>query len=763
MAELTGGASSGSRAQNGGGRAGPIPVAQAGPSSQSQSQQQQQQAATASPQFRKPTDIMRERNRKAEQKRAQEAAAQESRTQDDRRQPTERRPSASGVAGSSRDPALQRPPGTGAAQDAQLGYPQYAAGGGEPTRERAGTMQSTSGAQVSPSAGPSSRRPRASSSRSQEQPQPIYNPPPQPSSSRAYESQQPQHTRNPSAGPSSSQQPPQPQPQPSQASRAPPGVSAGGSAGVSAAAPPRNNVSSFPHAFERWETLSSHWEGLTSYWIHRLEANKDEIQREPLNTQMARQITDLSAAGANLFHAVVELQRLRASSERKFQRWFFETRAEQERTAELYAQMTQALNDERSQRARADERARQALADKGIAERLVHEKERELVISRDEARRSWEELGRKEAEERRLQQQLRDGEPISIGGIQVVIMQREMLSRHTTMTDRPGTRDGPGYASSQGSVAPASHIAPYQGGGYYEPTATSPTNTDPYTDPGHRGGSSHAVHHEPDVQTFHGFSQPYAPGSTPATSGSTQRTAIPASAAHTTSGTTSSASARPPLPTTSSGFYNHPSTYVSSASPPTSTVAGPPVSHTTAIPVSQATVNQPDYDAESYVPSVEGTSELGSDPEDRWARDEHGRILLDNHGQPIPYRYRDELRSPSTDSDVEAELMRERQHLAHYGGGSGSGSSSTSQVTYPAVPASTSSGAYTTSSISYPPPAPSAGANYYGAGPPVDYEGGGYGDRWDVTPRHQHPTRLSDVPEEDDERSTTRGSQSGRY
>ena len=79
--------------------------------------------------------------------------------------------------------------------------------------------------------------------------------------------------------------------------------------------------SAFPHAFERWENLSSHWEGLTSYWVRRLQENSNELNDKPLNQQMARQITDLSAAGANLFHAVVELQRLRASSERKFQRW----------------------------------------------------------------------------------------------------------------------------------------------------------------------------------------------------------------------------------------------------------------------------------------------------------------------------------------------------------------------------------------------------------------------------------------------------------
>jgi hypothetical protein len=58
---------------------------------------------------------------------------------------------------------------------------------------------------------------------------------------------------------------------------------------------------------------------------------------------MPQQIKDLSAAGNNLFHAVVELQRLRASSERKFQRWFFEHRQEQERAQEREAQLVALL------------------------------------------------------------------------------------------------------------------------------------------------------------------------------------------------------------------------------------------------------------------------------------------------------------------------------------------------------------------------------------------------------------------------------------
>ena len=89
---------------------------------------------------------------------------------------------------------------------------------------------------------------------------------------------------------------------------------------------------------------------------------------------MSREITDLSAAGANLFKALIELQRLHASSERKFQRWFVDTRAELEQLQEL-------LGSERA-------KCQQALHAQGVAEGLVHEKERELVILRNEASRT---------------------------------------------------------------------------------------------------------------------------------------------------------------------------------------------------------------------------------------------------------------------------------------------------------------------------------------------------------------------------------------
>jgi hypothetical protein len=67
-------------------------------------------------------------------------------------------------------------------------------------------------------------------------------------------------------------------------------------------------------------------------------------------------------------------------------------------------------------------------------------------------------------------------------------------------------------------------------------------------------------------------------------------------------------------------------------------------------------------------------------------------------------------------------------------------------------------GGYTSSAVSSAPvPAPFAP-------PPVDYSGAGYGG-WDsVTPRHRHPTRLSDVLEEDElsRTSPSRASQASR-
>ncbi|RKF58711.1 hypothetical protein OnM2_066018 [Erysiphe neolycopersici] len=232
--------------------------------------------------------------------------------------------------------------------------------------------------------------------------------------------------------------------------------------------------SSFPHAFERWETLSAHWEGLTSFWIRRLEENGREIERDPLLQQLSRQVTDLSAAGANLFHAVVELQRLRASSERKFQRWFFETRTEQERNQEIQASIERKLQTEIEARVAAVAQAATEERERLNAEKQLAEVKRELQISKEEAKRAWEELGRREKEERARTTSLREGLPTVIGGVEVVPMitgppNRSGTARRTdyTVERSESNRDGnnpnetnsgnPGYSQRPYDVSDSYH------------------------------------------------------------------------------------------------------------------------------------------------------------------------------------------------------------------------------------------------------------------------------------------------------------------
>ncbi|KAI1120011.1 hypothetical protein F5Y10DRAFT_273493 [Nemania abortiva] len=203
---------------------------------------------------------------------------------------------------------------------------------------------------------------------------------------------------------------------------------------------------SFPHAFERWETLSAHWEGLTSFWIRRLEQNASEIQGDPVAQQLSRQVTDLSSAGANLFHAVVELQRLRASSERKFQRWFFETRGELERNQEMTAMLEAALEEERRSRADAIRKAVEQEQGSSKLHKQLAEMRKELTISKEEARRAWEELGRREQEERDRTNSLQLGHPTIVGGVQVVPMTQGVSRGNTQREPRYEQAEMPEYS-----------------------------------------------------------------------------------------------------------------------------------------------------------------------------------------------------------------------------------------------------------------------------------------------------------------------------
>lgn len=242
---------------------------------------------------------------------------------------------------------------------------------------------------------------------------------------------------------------------------------------------------SFPHAFERWETLSAHWEGLTGFWIRRLEQSAQEISGDPISSQLSRQVTDLSSAGANLFHAVVELQRLRASSERKFQRWFFETRADVERSQEVTHMLERALEEERRSRADAIRDAIEQEQGSSKMQKQIAELRKELTISKEEARRAWEELGRREQEERDRTMSLQLGQPTIVGGVQVVPMTQGVgrgnprgdpraYNQPPEPADYASSPTSPSAARAQYSQAPAVKSTPAPAGG--DPAFQTPSS-----------------------------------------------------------------------------------------------------------------------------------------------------------------------------------------------------------------------------------------------------------------------------------------------
>lgn len=141
-------------------------------------------------------------------------------------------------------------------------------------------------------------------------------------------------------------------------------------------------------------------------------------------------------------------------------------------------------------------------------------------------------------------------------------------------------------------------------------------------------------------------------------------------------------------------------------------------------------------DEQSYVTSH---GEETSEGDEEYAIDARGNFIRDEAGRRIPYR---SLQSPVSDEyDVQEDRRRELEHLQHYG-----------------TSASSQGGYATTSSAGL-----SHGQGYATAGGAPDYSGDGYGDEW-VGMRHHHPTRLSDVPEEDERSraSPSRASQSSR-
>ena len=481
--------------------------------------------------------------------------------------------------------------------------------------------------------------------------------------------------------------------------------------------------SGFPHAFERWETLSSHWEGLTSYWVRRLQENSSEITNVPINQQMSRQITDLSAAGANLFHAVVELQRLRASSERKFQRWFFETRQEHERAQETQGELERTLRSEREERANALASIGTAQADRMKSDDLVREMRRELQISKEEARRAWEELGRREQEERERTISLRSGEPTLVGGVQVVPMTQGVPSRQTSTAQRPTTRDGPlpggpGPGAMGGQQFPRSTTnttldspGDEQRQFSYDPQATSPTSTDPFTE----------VAQPPREFASSQVTQP--PSSAAAIAAARAAQLPPATQRPTTTTSAPSPSRGYAQSTAQAGgdprFYQQQGTDTAILHPTTNGTSAP--LYQTARP---GTTSSQRTDERSFIPSTSG-SDFG---EDEYEINPDGSYRLDDQGRRIPYLSSAPSAplAPSDDDeyDVADQVARERVYRAQYG-----------SSTAAAPPPQQAQSAYAQVTTARPQDA-------------AEYVGEGWGEPYQDISTHRHPTRLSDIVEE---------------
>lgn len=409
----------------------------------------------------------------------------------------------------------------------------------------------------------------------------------------------------------------------------------------------------------------------------------------PLDQQMSRQITDLSAAGANLFHAVVELQRLRASSERKFQRWFFETRADQERAREMSSELEATLRVERQKRADAMAVIARLEKEKSTAEKLVEEYRRELHISREECRRSWEELGRREQEERERRNSLRDGNVTLVGDYQVLPMPMPGVSRRTSGSGHP--QSPPGGQYEQGNIhhdqshGPMSGSQPHSStaGGATIPSSSQHGSRSPISYPPQQGAPNQR--HDagsPQLQQF--YQHDMNPGIT-------------------------DEQGRPYSPGAESFVTNDQDELQNPADYGLDYPASPDYQQQRRRrPDSVTETDMSDEEAINTVPGAEFGGNLAVE----YQRDENGHLVLDSKGDPIIVSYRHSRIDPED---------------AIYPDYDGSGYGAPIQA-----------------------PNPPLGGNYG-----VNYYGAGYGPGWEGIARHHHPTRLSDVVEEEERTHTS--------
>jgi hypothetical protein len=147
--------------------------------------------------------------------------------------------------------------------------------------------------------------------------------------------------------------------------------------------------------------------------------------------------------------------------------------------------------------------------------------------------------------------------------------------------------------------------------------------------------------------------------------------------------------------------------------------------------------NRSEHDP-SYGPSVPSE---GAFSEEEYQIDAQGRFVRDARGNKV--RYQEPVSDDDTDEyDVTAARERELAYLREYGQPPVSGADYVSSAPPARTMAAPTSHPATTAA-------------------PADYSGQGYGAEWEAVPRHHHPTRLSDVLEED-ERSRTSASQVSR-
>ena len=340
-----------------------------------------------------------------------------------------------------------------------------------------------------------------------------------------------------------------------------------------------------------------------------------------------------------------------------------------------------------------------------------------MSIANEEARRAWEELGRREQEERDRTLSLRRGQATSVGGVHVVPMVQG------GNVNRPNTREGPGTgATPLRSAQIESPTDDEPGYTTYDP-ARSETDTDPFTEGG-RVNIPQGIH--PDVDRPlqpNAVSQPYQQTSNmSAAAVQTTRTATSSGQQQSNSQTrTTPASSVPsggtylnyrpegsaPVTTQtgSSSFYQHEGT--SLHGPEFTSLHGQP--------------HVSEGDERSYVPSVGDTLS-----EEDYDLDENGEIQRDAHGNPILGR-RGPGSEDSDEYDVQEQLDRERMYGQSYGSG--------------------------VAGVEYG-PGPAAASGRQASSAP-DYSGSGFGAGWEALPRHHHPTRLSDVLEEDERSRAT--------